>query len=68
MTKLGSRLCRFKRMWVLAAALRRRCLAQSRQLATSSIVVLSITWMGILKRKAGPRRFPAAKPGVCWVK
>jgi len=30
------------RMWVLAAALHRRYLAQSRQLATSSIVVLSI--------------------------
>src|SRR5258708_5479348 len=54
-TKLGRKLCRLSRIWVLAAALRRRCLAQSRQLATNSSTVVSTTWMGILKRKAGPR-------------
>ncbi len=35
--------------------------ASLRRLATSSIVVLSITWMGILKRKV-PRRFPPQSP------
>lgn len=32
-------------------------------LATSSITVESTTWIGILKRKAGARRWPATKRG-----
>ncbi len=37
--KRGRKLCRSKRKWHLAAALRRRCLAQSMQEAINSIVV-----------------------------
>jgi len=58
-------------MWHLAAALRRRCLAQSMHLAISSRVVESAMWIGVahlvaptpqakgkIERRFGTRIFP----------
>jgi hypothetical protein len=42
-TKRGSRLCRSRRTWSLAAALRRRCCAQSMQEAISAMALESTT-------------------------
>src|SRR2546430_11269835 len=65
MTHCGRRLCKLRRIWVLAAALRRRCLAQSIELATNSTTVLSMIEIGALKRKAGPLGLTRIKSGLC---
>ncbi len=43
-----------RRRWSLAAALRRRCFAQSMQLAMSEIVDESTAWIAALKRRGMP--------------
>ena len=64
MAKRGRKLWRSSRRWHLAAALRRRCLAQSMQEATRAMVVESTTWMTRRKRRATPLpRLPRAKAG-----
>ena len=66
MAQRGRKDWRSRRTWHLAAALRRRCLAQSSERAISWMVVESTTWMRRLKRKAnfgddGCRRRRVAK-------
>ena len=64
MAKRGRKLCKSSRKWHLAAALRRRCLAQSRHEAINGMVVESTRWMVRLNFRAN--RLPAlplTKPG-----
>lgn len=52
--KAGRKVCRFRRRCIFAAALRRRCLAQSMQLATKAMVVESTAWIARLNRRGKP--------------
>jgi len=51
------------RVWILAAALRVRCLAQVMQLTTSLTVVESTTWMARRRRQSFFGEQPRAKAG-----
>jgi hypothetical protein len=54
MAQEGRKLWRLRRRWSLAAALRRRCLAQFMQLARSEMVEESMAWTVALKRRGSP--------------